>query len=182
MPKDRWSLCHALSEFGCAGSDHWFWLNGQTSTVLIGNHLMQYWYSDLWSIVSGSSKSWNIVHLYSKEWIFSYFPFRSNIHLLQKPIHHPFKFINDLQHMWAKLFKGDSFSALTVMKRLYLDHLLTAEQATAHSAFCLLQFTWCCHQCVRQHLGKSTHLICIPPIIYSTALAAVPSALGQCRS
>lgn len=97
---------------------------------------MQHWYSDLWSIVSGSSKRWNIVHIYSKEQSFSDFPFKSNVHLLQKPTHHPFKFINQLQHMWAKLFKGDGFSAPSVMKRLYLGHLLTAEQATA--TFCLL--------------------------------------------
>lgn len=99
---------------------------------------MQHWYSDLWSVLSGNSKSCNIVYMYRKEWSFPYFSFRSNVHLLQNPIHQPFKFINQLQHMWAKLFKGDGFSALSVIKGLCIWAIYSQQSRQLlilHSAF-----------------------------------------------
>lgn len=76
--------------------------------------------------------------MYSKEWSFPYFSFRSHVHLLQNPVHHPFKFINQLQHMWAKLSKEDGFSALSVIKGLCIRVIYPKQSRQLlilHSAF-----------------------------------------------
>lgn len=171
-----------------SGSHHWFWLSVQTtSTFWIWNHLRQYRQWDLWSIVSGNSKSWNIVHIYSKVWHFSHFTFRSNAHLLQKPIHYHYLQVHRkiAASLWAEVFKGHSSSALPVMTRLRLTEPsgLTDSRAGNCSFYLLLPSVHLMLSAVCQATSGKTnspHLYSTHHT-YSTALSAAPSALGQCR-
>ena len=179
---------HCPSLFLLSGTHCWFCLSVQTtSTFLIWNHLRQQWQWDLWSVVSGNSKSWNIVHIFSKVWSFSHFTFRSNAHLSQKPIHHPYLQVHRTiaAHLWTELFKGHGFSALPMMMRLHLSgpSRFTHSRAGNHSFYLLLPSVHLMSAVCQATSGKTNS-----PHLYSTyhtsstALSAAASALGQYRS
>lgn len=180
---------HYISLVLLPGSHHWFWLSVQpTSTFLIWSHLRQHWQWDLWSIVSGNSESWNIVHICSKVRSFSHSIFRSNAHVLQKPIQHSQLQVHRIiaACLWAELFKGHGFSAFPVMTRLHscVPSRFTHSRTGKCSFYLLLPSVHLTLVAVCQATPGKTNSLHLYSThhTYSFAVSTVPSALGQCRS